>query len=624
MKKNTTIQSILTHLAQDAALPNEIDIWPTLQARLAKEQNILQAKKSKMNTRRLDSNHNLAAITGALVLLLALGMIFVLPQGRVWAKNVLRFFLPTADQIPLPTSNPVNLIGITPGVLQPTLTPAPALRPAFIDSCGESYAPRCTLEQIRQMVNFPVKAIAVIPQGMQFIGATGGPDEVTLVYQRDDPYSFIMLIQSPLTTSNIQTAPVGSSAVVEEIPINRVTGEYVSGGYFHFGGDTEAKWDAAAEIQSLRWEENGIRYTITLTGSADFTQQRLDKTGLASLAAALTDQVTQGAIHSDADHLKKFISEVEQDAGFDVIEPAWLPKGFRFEYATYFPDSQTICLQYHHSSDLPLGNSSNPPAQSLTIAESVTESLPAPEDLVVDGLRPDQVFVEKAELRVGGALNEKGLYAYGSLNAGKICNSQSFQNQVLFIQAEGLSIAIISQKEGPIGSPRNWLTRQEMVRLAESITGVRTVGENELDPEFLTSIQDIKNLASLPLKLPTKLPEGMNFTYGQVSIEGTVEKVILHYSDGKLDISIRLVKDSTDTLDMILQNNPEAYRQITIHNQPALISQGYWNENGWKELPNGGDGGASVTWFEDGIKYSVSGFNAYPSQVWIEIAESIE
>jgi hypothetical protein len=260
----------------------------------------------------------------------------------------------------------------------------------------------------------------------------------------------------------------------------------------------------------------------------------------------------------------------------------------------------------------------------LTIAESVTGSLPAPEDLVVDGLRPDQVFVEKAELRVGGALNEKGLYAYGSLNTGKICNSQSFQNQVLFIQAEGLSIAIISQKEGPIGSPRNWLTRQEMVRLAESITGVHTVAENQPDLEFLTSIQDIKNLASFPLKLPTKLPEGMNFTYGQVTTEGAAEKVILHYSDGKLDISIRLVKDCTDTLDMILQNNPEAYRQITIHNQPALISQGYWNENGWKELPNGGDGGASVTWFEDGIKYSVSGFNAYPSQVWIEIAESIE
>ncbi len=109
MKKNTTIQSILTHLAQDAALPNEIDIWPTLQARLAKEENILQAKKSKMNTRPLGSNHNLAAIIGALVLLLALGMIFALPQGRVWAKNVLRFFLPTADQIPLPTPNPVNL-----------------------------------------------------------------------------------------------------------------------------------------------------------------------------------------------------------------------------------------------------------------------------------------------------------------------------------------------------------------------------------------------------------------------------------------------------------------------------------------------------------------------------------
>ena len=58
--------------------------------------------------------------------------------------------------------------------------------------------------------------------------------------------------------------------------------------------------------------------------------------------------------------------------------------------------------------------------------------------------------------------------------------------------------------------------------------------------------------------------------------------------------------------------------------QPAVLSQSYWDDKKWKELPDGGDGGASVTWFEDGIKYSVGGFNAYPGNVWLEMAKSLK
>lgn len=623
MKKNTILQVMLIHLAQDAANSSEIDLWPTIQARIVAEKNTLQAKKLKINMNSLNSNRSNAIKVGALTLLLLLGMIFVLPQSRAWAKNILQFFLRIEDQTSMPTSLPVNLVGITPGVMQPTLTPVSVWKPVFVDTCGELFTPRCKVEQIQQMVSFPVKVIAVIPDGMQFIGTTGGPEGVTLVYRRDDPYSAILLMQSPIIPDSEQTVPVGSSALVEEVEINEVIGEYVKGGYFHFGGESEANWDSSTEIQSLRWEENAILYTITLIGASDFGTQQLDKKGLVNLVATLTDQKTLVPTQSIVSH-PKGISEVEQEAGFDIIQPSWLPEGYQFEAATYLSDSKTVCLEYRHPSDQPYDSPSNHTAPSLTIAESVTELLPNPDSLVVDGLRPDQIYLEMEYLRVGGAKAEKGLYAYGSLNPSKICGSQSYQNQVLLIQMEGMNLLISAQKEGPMGSARNWLTRQEMVRLAESITGVRTVGESQLDPEFLTSIQDIRQLASFSLKFPTKLPEGMNLTYGQVLIEGTVEKVVLHYSNGNLDISIHMMKGSADTLDMIFQQHPEAYQKTMIHNQPALISQGYWNENIWKELPNGGDGGASVTWFEDGIKYSVSGFNAYPSQVWIEIAESIK
>lgn len=623
MKKNITLQSILTHLAQEAVRPSEIDLWPILQAKLTPKSNFQHRKEPNLKSISLLSNRKRVAYISALTLLAVLGMIFILPQGRAWAKNFIRFFLPTKDQIAIPTQYSVNLVEITPGVMQPTLTPASSWKPAFAETCGELFAPRCSVEQIQQLVSFQVKSIADVPAGLQFIGATGGPEGVTLIYQRNDPYSIISLTQSVMLTEEDQTVLVGSSAVVEEILIKGVTGEYVKGGYFHLGGDTETHWDPSAELQSLRWEENGILYSITLTGSNDFTPQMLDKTGLTKLATSLTDQVTPIANELDVVEMKS-ISEAEQEAGFKVIEPSWIPEGYLFKYASYFDESKTICLVYFHPSDIAMGSFSKPPTPSLTIAESKKEVLPLPEDLTMQGLDQDQVFLETADVRVGGTRDEKGLYVYGNLDPSKICGIQSFQNQVLVTQLEGLNVSIIAQKEGPMGMTRNWLTQQEMVRLAESITGVSTIDENQLDPEFLTSIEDIRQMAGIPLKFPTKLPEGMNFTYGQVLNEETIRKVILNYSNDNQNITLRLMNGSYETLAAALKRNPDAYRQTTIHNQLALISQGYWNENNWVDLPNGGDGNASVIWIEDEVMYSISGFNAYPSQVWIEIAESVK
>lgn len=627
MNKNATLQSILSHLAQNAALPSEIDLWPTIRARLAAGKTFSQAKEPEMKAKHSNFQPNRAVFIGALTLLLALGLIFVLPQGRAWANNILRFFIPSSDQISLPTPQPVNLVGVTPGEVQSTLTPPPVWHPAFVNSCGEWVAPRCSVTQIQEMVSFPVKAIAALPEGMKFIGATGGPEGVTLVYHRDDPYTTLMLIQGPTTPDNKQAVPVGSSAVVEEMVINGVIGEYVSGGYFQYGGDTEAKWDSSMQIQSLRWDENRILYTMTLTGSSDFTPQPLDKTGLANLAASLTDQAPLAATQPVVDQPKS-VSEVEKEAGFSVVEPSWLPEGYHLERTHYLPDSKIVCLEYRHPSDQPMGSSWNLPAPSLTIAESAFKPLPDLNELVVSGLRSDQILLEKTNLRVGGALNEQGLYAYGSLSAGKICDSQSFQNKVLFFQANGKQMAIIAQGEGPMGRARNWLTQREMVRLAESITGLHYVTDDQPDPEFLTSIEDAKQLSGFPLRLPTNLPEGMNFYYARVVNDGNIQKVDFYYigyfNKNPQIVSISQIKGAGGSLEMILESHQEAYHWITIHSQPALISQGYWNENGWKKIANGGDGGASVIWYEDGIKYSVSGFNAYPSQVWIDIAESVK
>ena len=622
MDKNQTLKSILTHLAEDAALPNEIDLWPSIQVHLMTEKYTQQKRKPEMNTNK---NKRLRfAAAGVLALILALVMLFSLPQGRAWAQNILRFFTRTADQILLPTPEPVNMVGITPGVSQPTLSPTSAWHSAFYETCGDLPMPNCTLEQIDEMVNFPVKNIADLPERMQFIGATGGPDSITSVYLRNEPQSTVLLIQNRITETMQQDSLVGESAIIEPVIINGIDGEYVKGSYFVYGGDSMATWDSNVETQTLRWDEDGILYTMTMIGSIDFGPDKLDRDGLIDLAASLTDQIVL-PIETPTTESPKSAAQAGEEAGFQVIEPTWLPEGYRFERAAYNPELNIVCMEYGHPADQPMGSPGNPPAPSLSIAESTTASLPDINDLISKFIRPDQVLLEESELQVGGALGEKGLYAYGSLDPSGYCGN-ILQHQVLEVQTEDMNITILAKAEeaGISGSSRNCLTQQEMVRLAESITGVSTIAEDQPDLEYLTSIEDANQLAVFTLKYPTKMPEGMNFSYIQLKDDGEVHTAIINYSNGNQSIQIRQTQGSKDTLDTITMIHPEAYHAVTVHQQPAILSQGYWDEDGWKEIANGGDGDASVTWFEDGIEYSVGGFNAYPSDVWLEVAESLQ
>lgn len=521
----------------------------------------------------------------------------------------------------LPTQPAVQLAEVTPGAPRAAATPTLTWQPAFYATCGDIPAPHCSIEQIQNMVRFPVKGISNLPAGMAFLGATGGPEGIYLSYLGKDPTATLLLLQGP-TQPGDKAMPVGASAAIEPVQIGNVSGEYVKGIFVQYGGETVAHWDSNANTQWLSWEVQDLRYTLWMSGSPNFPQDQLGKDDLVRLAASLTDQVAQLPPQARKEAHKTF-DQIVQEAGFAVIEPDWLPEGYQFDHAVYLPAQQRACLFYHHPADVAMYHPSNAPAPSLSIAMSAAP-LPEVTTLIAEGLRPDQVLLEQAEVTVHGAQPEQGQYTYGSLKAGQLCATESNQNEVLVFQAKGLNIAIIAQAEGPIGGEKNWLTRQEMVQVAESMTGASLAAQSQPDPEHLTSLSDAEQLAGFPLKQPTQLPEGMAFTYAQVKQDGSTTQVTLHYSDGNQVISMRQVKGSAETLESLSKDHPEAYQPVTIHVQPALLSQGFFTDQGWKNLPNGGDGAASVTWFEDGILYSVSGFNAYPSQVWLEIAESVK
>ena len=611
------VARILNQMAQEAAPGEEINLWPGLHAHL---------QTKSFSTRRGPATPAFrirrAVLMVSTIILLGLALL-VTPQGKTLAQNIFRFFRQQSDVIALPTPAPINLVDPTLPTLQPSVTPAPTVFPAFSEVCGEIAEPECSMDQIRQMVDFPVKGLANIPEGMKFIGATGGPDSVTLVYHNDDRYNFqyISINQEKINlTDPNQTLAIAESAEIEAVTVSEgVMGEYVKGSYYHMAGDRTASWEADSDIQTLRWQDGNFLYTLTFIGDTDTGDQPVGKLELARLASKLTLSVNQEASQPYTPQ-RKTINEVESITGITILEPSWLPEGYEFYAAEFLPEPNISCLFYRHPGD------GADVEYSLSIALSSNNTMPSLEALFPEIPDYGQYLVQE-NLEVGGALNDLGVFGYGAMDASNYCG-HSMQSKVLLFATDAAQYAIYAQDSGPIGYSRNWLTRQEMVRLAESITGTSTLQEGQLDPEFLTSIEDAEQLSGMELKQPATLPEGMVFVYAKVTEADGNLRVDLNYANNEVQISVWQYPADPEALQAFINEHPESYDPITIHGQSGWISQGYWSEmdgkvGGWHEIEDGGDGGATVTWIEDGMRYSVGGFNAYSREVWLAIAESL-
>lgn len=263
MKKNATLESMLAHLAQDAALPSEIDLWPTIQARLAAGKTFSQAKELKMKAKHSNFQPNRAVFIGALTLLLALGMIFVLPQGRVWANNILLFFIPSqSNTFTLPPQDTTQTITAIPTFV------TPALAGCKDESASLSY--RCAVDSAEAALGFDVKELPSVPEGFAFAGASANPTQnlIHITYARDGGELSITQVNGASTASVWETTwgavPPES---VEKVQINGVDGEYVRGMFVvKSQTGTKAEWEPDAPVQRLRWREGDMFFEIQMAG----------------------------------------------------------------------------------------------------------------------------------------------------------------------------------------------------------------------------------------------------------------------------------------------------------------------------------------------------------------------
>ena len=348
----------MEHLAKKW-VPDEVDLWPEIR-RQYEAGRPDHAEKSVGRPANLRSNRRLG-LAGMIVLAGALftGLWILTPMGNSFAQGVLRFFdLREADEFPAPTDVPSIWTNPTPGVAAPTLTPWPG--PAFAGVCGSYLDPQCTVEQIREMVDFPILELGTIPANLYFAGATGEPDTVRLLYTPVDQQGFIFLWESPWSGDPSDKWQVGPSAVVESVQIGDLTGEYVHGSFGYFAGQLLVTWDSNADTQTLSWVADGVYIELQSVGSA----MAFDRDQMVALAESMTDQPISSSITMvpleptpTQDILDMHtvytltLAEVEEKAGFTLLLPSELPTILSYLGASYDEDLQVARVYYSLNQD---------------------------------------------------------------------------------------------------------------------------------------------------------------------------------------------------------------------------------------------------------------------------------
>ena len=292
-----------------------------------------------------------------------------------------------------------------------------------------------------------------------------------------------------------------------------------------------------------------------------------------------------------------------------VITPTWLPEGYFYLDSKTRDNTQTNCLYYHGSGD-------DTQYPSLVIAQT-RNGLPTIKQLrdpLYSGLGIDNTHIPliTETVQIGGAVGAQALFMESGMDPSQLCGGERDpMDWALIWQADHTSFVLFSRSVSWLGAA--FLTRLEMRRVAESMTGVSTIAADTIDPERMTDLRTAKAIAGFNFKNPTYVPGliGRNaydyapFDYASFKQDGSAREITLSYI-GKLWISVNL--GTNITLEKIAALAPELYEHLLVNGHPALFSPGIcWDQNDKPFTLNCG-APQSLTWFENGMEYEIGGF----------------
>lgn len=260
------VSLILSHMAEQMAPGDEIDLWPGLKTRF--QTSAFPSKRgSQMNTRTIHSRHlRLAALITAS---LALTMILFVatPQGRVLAQAVLHFFTRAESD-----TLPVQSFQLTP--IPATTTPDP----------GDINNAKLTVSQVEQQAGYDVLEPTWLPSVLSFVGATYDPEQqITRIFFRDVETNGLVLREEPFKQADDceLCGKVGATAAIEPVQINGHSGEYVEGVWNLT--DSGPEWVSDPYLKTLRWQVDGMAFELLYMGPPD----SVTKADMVAIAASI-------------------------------------------------------------------------------------------------------------------------------------------------------------------------------------------------------------------------------------------------------------------------------------------------------------------------------------------------
>ena len=476
--KEQELKRQLDEIAREA-FPETLHPWTTFQACLQEKNSKPSKRGFTMKTQTKSTKLFLPAARIAAIIVLALlfvgAVILITPQGRALAENVFHFFTRTESNIISgPTEAPLKWVEQTPGVPAATLTPLPTQAgPVFEAKCGNYSNPKCTVEEVRALVTFPVFQFAEIPAGFYFVGATGGPDRIDITYMVKNQGGQLTISEEPWAGSLSQKSwQVGASADIQMVKVGEATAEYVKGSYN--GNTAPAQWDSNADVQSLRWINQGVLFTAVKVGS----NPSIDRDSLAALlgklttnpVAALTPIPTEKPTEDPVEVLKErysfSIEQAASEGGFTIHQPTTLPEVLTLLGARYEPDQKWVLVFYLY--DQKIGG---PNTDGLVLTEQIATNSSAcglckfiiGEGVDLKKYAPGQLVGKDASIETVTIGNSTGQYVEGMWNLtdnGPVWVSDPYLKRLRW-EANGTAYELTYMGMG--------ITKDDMTAIAKSI-----------------------------------------------------------------------------------------------------------------------------------------------------------
>lgn len=329
--ENKNIKSVLQNALEEEVPSSQIDLWSAVKERLVTGQNSSFAQGVKMKSigsRRLQR-------VGLVILMVAalMAVVLITPQGRAFAQDLFKFFRRAESNVmPIP---PDQIIAAEATRAVPTAVPP---------------APLITIAEAYQVVGFSFR-VPETPEGFVLRGARADADSISIEYEARGGGALILHESSQgFIESEWDQAPIEA---ISQARIGTIDAEVVQGTFVVFPGETVARWNPDAPVLRLRWIFDGVWFELAKFGNVE-SIAHVDRDALLTLA----ENMMYGAFTLD-------VKEAESLAGYDVLEPSWIPPVLFFQGAAFEPKewdrpkNTVITSYYFYSERLGPGLASN-------------------------------------------------------------------------------------------------------------------------------------------------------------------------------------------------------------------------------------------------------------------------